>query len=183
MNCGQKIKQLRLEKQLSQKQLGEILNVSDKTISKWETGRTLPDIEMIQKIAQYFHVSIDELINQRKGMKLKTKKLIISLVFIAVILLLFILVIDIQNMELFITVAFIDLLVMIVSIGVSLFVDFHHRIIIIMKYISLIMIVLINVLYMMCIFGGGVAVFIKVDMFPVELILLSLVTGFLCGAS
>ena len=183
MNCGQKIKQLRLEKQLSQKQLGEILNVSDKTISKWETGRTLPDIEMIQKIAQYFHVSIDELINQRKGMKLKTKKLIISLVFIAVILLLFILVIDIQNMELFITVAFIDLLVMIVSIGVFLFVDFHHRIIIIMKYISLIMIVLINVLYMMCIFGGGVAVFIKVDTFPVELILLSLVTGFLCGAS
>lgn len=183
MNCGQKIKQLRLEKQLSQKQLGEILNVSDKTISKWETGRTLPDIEMIQKIAQYFHVSIDELINQRKGMKLKTKKLIISLVFIAVILLLFILVIDIQNMELFITVAFIDLLVMVVSIGVSLFVDLHPRIIIIMKYISLIMIVLINVLYMMCIFGGGAAVFIKVDKFPVELILLSLVTGFLCGAS
>lgn len=183
MNCGQKIKQLRLEKQLSQKQLGEILNVSDKTISKWETGRTLPDIEMIQKIAQYFHVFIDELINQRKGMKLKTKKLIISLVFIAVILLLFILVIDIQNMELFITVAFIDLLVMVVSIGVSFFVDLHPRIIIIMKYISLIMIVLINVLYMMCIFGGGVAVFIKVDTFPVELILLSLVTGFLCGAS
>ena len=116
-------------------------------------------------------------------MKLKTKKLIISLVFIAVILLLFILVIDIQYMELFITVAFIDLLVMVVSIGVSLFVDFHHRIIIIMKYISLIMIVLINVLYMMCIFGGGAAVFIKVDTFPVELILLSLVTGFLCGAS
>lgn len=183
MNCGQKIKQLRLEKQLSQKQLGEILNVSDKTISKWETGRTLPDIEMIQKIAQYFHVSIDELINQRVGMKLKTKKLIISLVFIAVILLLFILVIDIQNMELFITVAFIDLLVMVVSIGVSFFVDLHPRIIIIMKYISLIMIVLINVLYMMCIFGGGAAVFIKVDKFPVELILLSLVTGFLCGAS
>lgn len=41
MNCGQKIKQLRLEKQLSQKQLGEILNVSDKTISKWETGGSL----------------------------------------------------------------------------------------------------------------------------------------------
>lgn len=41
MNCGQKIKQLRLEKKLSQKQLGEILNVSDKTISKWETGGSL----------------------------------------------------------------------------------------------------------------------------------------------
>lgn len=183
MNCGQKIKQLRLEKKLSQKQLGEILNVSDKTISKWETGCTLPDIEMIQKIAQYFDISIDELINQRKGVKLKTKKLIIALIFVAVILLLFILMIDIQNMELFITVAFIDLLLMIVSIGVSLFVDFHHRVIIIMKYISLMMIILINVLYMMCISGSGTAVFIKVDTLPIELILLSLVTGFLCGIS
>lgn len=138
---------------------------------------------MIQKIAQYFDISIDELINQRKGVKLKTKKLIIALIFVAVILLLFILMIDIQNMELFITVAFIDLLVMIVSIGVSLFVDFHHRVIIIMKYISLMMIILINVLYMMCISGSGTAVFIKVDTLPIELILLSLVTGFLCGAS
>ena len=130
-----------------------------------------------------FDISIDELINQRKGVKLKTKKLIIALIFVAVILLLFILMIDIQNMELFITVAFIDLLVMIVSIGVSLFVDFHHRVIIIMKYISLMMIILINVLYMMCISGSGTAVFIKVDTLPIELILLSLVTGFLCGAS
>ncbi|MGN1182297.1 MAG: helix-turn-helix domain-containing protein [Faecalibacillus sp.] len=182
MTCGQKIKALRLQKQLSQKQLGDILHVSDKTISKWETGRSLPDIEMIQKIAQYFNISIDELINQRKGIKEKTKKLILLLIIISIILLIFILCTEKQNVYFFVNIVFIDLFTIIISIIVSLFVDIHHQIFKIIKYLCITMIIFENVLYIMVNFESGIGVFVEFNSFPIELILLSIITGFLFGA-
>jgi len=55
-----KIKQFRQSKNLTQKDLGERLNVSDKTISSWETGRTYPDISMMILLSDIFDVSLDE---------------------------------------------------------------------------------------------------------------------------
>lgn len=59
---GQFISFLRKEKGMTQKQLSEKLNVSDKAISRWETGRGFPDIESLQALSCEFSVSINELL-------------------------------------------------------------------------------------------------------------------------
>lgn len=53
---------LRKESGLTQKQLAEKLNVSDKAISRWETGRGYPDVESLQALSCEFSVSINELL-------------------------------------------------------------------------------------------------------------------------
>ena len=58
---GSVIKQLREGKGLTQKQLGDILNISDKTVSKWETDKGLPDISLLEELAAALGVSIAEL--------------------------------------------------------------------------------------------------------------------------
>ena len=55
------IRALREEKKLTQRQLADSLHVSDKCISKWETGRGLPDISVLAELAQALGVSIAEL--------------------------------------------------------------------------------------------------------------------------
>ena len=59
---GDFISLLRKEKNMTQKQLAEKLNVSDKAISRWETGRGYPDIESLQALSDEFSVSINELL-------------------------------------------------------------------------------------------------------------------------
>ena len=56
------IRTLREQKTLTQKQLAERLNVSDKTVSKWETGRGLPDISILMELAAALGVSVPELL-------------------------------------------------------------------------------------------------------------------------
>ena len=58
---GAMIKRLREEKKITQHQLAEIMNVSDKAISKWETGRGYPDITLIEPLAEALGVSVIEL--------------------------------------------------------------------------------------------------------------------------
>lgn len=58
---GTTIKNLREQKGTTQKELAEKLCVSDKTISKWETGRGLPDISIIAELAEVLNVSVTEL--------------------------------------------------------------------------------------------------------------------------
>ena len=60
---GAVIKKLREKKKLTQAELAEKLNVSDKTVSKWETARGYPDISLLEPIAKVFGVSITELIS------------------------------------------------------------------------------------------------------------------------
>lgn len=57
------IAQQRKEKQLTQKQLGEILGISDKTVSKWETGHGLPDISMIMPLCDILDINVNELLS------------------------------------------------------------------------------------------------------------------------
>ena len=58
---GAAIKSLREKKRYTQSRLGEILGVSDKAISKWETGKGLPDITLIEPLAKALGVSVMEL--------------------------------------------------------------------------------------------------------------------------
>ena len=58
---GMMIKRLREGRNMTQSQLAERLNVSDKAISKWETGRGYPDISLIEPLAEALRVSVIEL--------------------------------------------------------------------------------------------------------------------------
>lgn len=99
---GKFIKELREEKRITQDELGEILNISGKSVSKWERGLSLPDISNLQLLADTLDISVSELLmgnrsknkkisdeNYVKGLNLYSKKLsfkylklIIALIFL-----------------------------------------------------------------------------------------------------
>ena len=60
---GEIIRGLREKRRLTQRDLAQRLNVSDKTISKWETGRGLPDITLLEPLAGALSVSVTELLS------------------------------------------------------------------------------------------------------------------------
>lgn len=60
---GAVIKELREKYHLTQAELAEKLNVSDKTVSKWETAKGYPDISLLEPIAKVFGISVTELIS------------------------------------------------------------------------------------------------------------------------
>lgn len=59
---GEKIYHLRKEKGLSQSELGDLLGVSNKAVSKWETDEANPEISLLPKIARIFGITIDDLL-------------------------------------------------------------------------------------------------------------------------
>lgn len=68
MKIGSFLKELRKEKGITQEQLAEALNVSGRTVSRWETGSNMPDISILVDIADYYDISIPEIINgERKS--------------------------------------------------------------------------------------------------------------------
>lgn len=66
MDLGGTIYRLRTERNLSQGDLAEALGVSRQSVSKWETGGSVPDLEKLVKLSQLFGVSLDELVLDRK---------------------------------------------------------------------------------------------------------------------
>ena len=63
VKIGKFIASLRKEKGMTQEQLGEILGVTNKTVSRWENGNYMPDIEMLSLLSKEFGVSINEIIS------------------------------------------------------------------------------------------------------------------------
>ena len=74
VKIGKFIAQCRNEKNITQEELGEKLGVTNKTISRWENGHYLPDIEMMQLLSKEFSISINELISGEKIKDLDYKK-------------------------------------------------------------------------------------------------------------
>lgn len=64
---GNFIRELRKEKNLTQKQLAEKINITDKAISKWERGLSFPDITMLNVLCKELNVSVEELLNGEKS--------------------------------------------------------------------------------------------------------------------
>lgn len=62
MHIGQRIKQIRTEKNLSQEDLARDLAISRQAVSKWENGSALPDIENLMYISDMYGLSLDTLI-------------------------------------------------------------------------------------------------------------------------
>lgn len=71
IKIGRFLKQLRNEKKLTQEQIAEQLNVSGRSVSRWETGNNMPDIGMLVELADFFNVGIAEIIDgERKSEKM-----------------------------------------------------------------------------------------------------------------
>ena len=65
MDCkkiGSLIYELRKDKNMTQKQIADLMNISDKTISKWERGLGCPDISLLPELSQILGVSIDQIL-------------------------------------------------------------------------------------------------------------------------
>ena len=65
-SIGKFICELRKEIGMTQKEMAEQLGVSDKTVSKWETGRGIPDTTILNKICDVLHISVVELLSGEK---------------------------------------------------------------------------------------------------------------------
>lgn len=65
MDCnkvGKLILDLRKEKKMTQKQLAEVMNISDKTISKWERGLGCPDVSLLHELSEVLNVNIEKIL-------------------------------------------------------------------------------------------------------------------------
>ena len=75
---GKFISKLRKENNMTQHVLAEKLNVTDRTISNWETGRRLPDISILKELSVIFSVTIDEIIYGKKIVKEEIQKKLVD---------------------------------------------------------------------------------------------------------
>ena len=68
---GSFIKELRKEKNLTQEQLAEKFNVSRRTVSRWETGNTMPDLDILIEMSDFYEVDFREILDgERKSEKM-----------------------------------------------------------------------------------------------------------------
>lgn len=72
MNLGENIKKLRKDKNLSQEQLAEMINVSRQAISKWESNKACPDMENLILLREIFNVTLDDLVITKNNTESKT---------------------------------------------------------------------------------------------------------------
>ena len=67
-NVGSFIRELRKEKQLTQEQLAERFGVTNRSVSRWETGSNMPDLSILVELADFYDVDIRDIIDgERKG--------------------------------------------------------------------------------------------------------------------
>ena len=72
---GEFLKQLRKEKGLTQEQLAEHFYVSSRSVSRWETGSNMPDVDMLIELADFYNVDIREIIDgERKSENMEKEK-------------------------------------------------------------------------------------------------------------
>lgn len=64
---------LRQEAGLTQLQLAEMLNYSDKAVSKWERGESVPDLRVLIKLADIYHISLDDIVREKTEKPVKPK--------------------------------------------------------------------------------------------------------------
>lgn len=62
LKIGAYLKELRKEKAITQEQLADILNVSRRTVSRWETGSNLPDLDLLIELADFYSVDLRQLL-------------------------------------------------------------------------------------------------------------------------
>ena len=78
LKFGDFIKELRKEKNITQKQLAEKIGLTDKAISKWERGLSFPDITILNSLAEIFDVDVSEILNGERGKEKISKEDIVK---------------------------------------------------------------------------------------------------------
>ena len=63
IKIGKFIAKMRKEESFTQRQLADLLGISDKTVSKWETGNGLPDVSLMMPLCDSLHISVNELLS------------------------------------------------------------------------------------------------------------------------
>lgn len=82
-NFANNIRELRISRKMNQIQFGEKISYSSKAVSKWENGDVLPDITTLKMLADYFDISVDDLISDHNVVRKSHRKsnhLLISIV-------------------------------------------------------------------------------------------------------
>lgn len=74
VRIGNFLKRLRKEKGITQEQMAEALNVSGRTVSRWENGSNMPDISLLVDIAEFYDVSIPEIISGERKSEIMNKE-------------------------------------------------------------------------------------------------------------
>ena len=74
MSLGQKIQKLRKEKNLSQEAFADIMKVSRQSVSKWELDQTHPEMNKLIEIADYFQITLDELLRDHQAGSVNEKR-------------------------------------------------------------------------------------------------------------
>ena len=62
---GNNLKRLRVSKNYTQEQAAQLLNISPKSLSRWECGSTMPDVMLLPDIARLYCVTVDDLIHEK----------------------------------------------------------------------------------------------------------------------
>ena len=78
LNLGTKIRELRRRDGRTQENLAEALGVTAQAVSRWESDTTYPDMQMIPAIANYFHISIDELFGYHDDREEKIRDILLN---------------------------------------------------------------------------------------------------------
>lgn len=84
LSMGELISTLRKEKGMTQKDLADKMNVTDKAVSKWERNLSCPDINSIPDLAEALGISVEELLNASKKEEETKKENILSTILFAV---------------------------------------------------------------------------------------------------
>ena len=71
---GSFLRDLRKEKELTQEELAEKFGVSSKSVSRWENGKTLPDLAILVELADYYEVDIKEIIDGERKSEIMEKE-------------------------------------------------------------------------------------------------------------
>ena len=72
---GSFLKELRKERKLTQEQLAEQFHVSNRTVSRWENGNTMPDLSILVELADFYDVDIREIIDGERKSEIMNENL------------------------------------------------------------------------------------------------------------
>ena len=78
IDYGNYLYELRKQNKLTQRYVAYQLDVSDKAVSKWETGKSKPDMDKLKLLAALYNVSLEELLNQQEKKNIKISKIVLT---------------------------------------------------------------------------------------------------------
>lgn len=93
------IKDIRLKNNLSQKEFANIFGVTYQAVSKWENGKNMPDLSVLNEICTRFNISLDEVLNNKTKTKTNLKFIITTLIIIIIFSVIVLLIINKDNFE------------------------------------------------------------------------------------